>query len=316
MKTAFLFPGQGSQTIGMAQSITASSAAARDVMAELTKALGPELASIMKEGPEDSLKLTRNAQPALMAAALCVVRALEERTGKPLSQLGAAVAGHSLGEYAALASVQALDIGTTAKLLQLRGDAMQAAVPVGQGAMAALLGASIDQAQDILGARDWTDLDIANDNAPGQVVLSGRADDIDEALELAKAQGIKKAIKLPVSAPFHCRLMAPAKEAMAEALSEIKLAPPSLPIYCNVTGDVESDPDQLRKNLVEQVTDMVRWRQTLIKMQDDGITQYVELGTGKVLTGLVKRTLPEAIAFNIETAEDLDSALEKGMINV
>ena len=311
MKTAFLFPGQGSQTVGMGQNMIAASAAAREVMDAVTDALGPELAGIMKDGPDDALKMTRNTQPALMASALCVTRALEERSGKTLNQLGDVVAGHSLGEYAALAAAGAIDVQTTAKLLQLRGDAMQDAVPVGEGAMAALLGATIEQAQDILAAQNWKALDIANDNAPGQVVLSGAADDVDAALVIAKDMGIRKGVKLPVSAPFHCRLMAPAADAMARALADVTIHQPSLPVYCNVTAAAESDPYVLRENLVIQVTGMVRWRETLLNMFENGITRFVELGTGKVLTGLVKRTLPDAEAMNIETSEDLDVVLEK-----
>lgn len=306
-KTAFLFPGQGSQAVGMAQNIIEASAAARDVMAAVEGALGAELGMIMKDGPADDLKMTRNAQPALMASALCVTRALEEKTGMALDKLGVAVAGHSLGEYAALAAVGSLDVATTARLLQMRGDAMQAAVPVGEGAMAALLGATIEQAQEIMSAQDWAALDIANDNAPGQVVISGSVADVDAAIAMAAEMGIRKGIKLPVSAPFHCRLMAPAADAMATALAGETLHRPSLPVYCNITAVAESEPAVLRENLIIQVTGMVRWRETLMNMAADGVERFVELGTGKVLTGLVKRTLPDAEAINIETAEDLDS---------
>jgi [acyl-carrier-protein] S-malonyltransferase len=306
-KTAFLFPGQGSQSVGMGQDILAGSAAARDVMGAIEDALGGGLAAIMKDGPDDELKMTRNAQPALMASSLAVTRALEEKTGTSLDQLGVAVAGHSLGEYSALAAAGALDIATTARLLQQRGEAMQHAVAVGAGAMAALLGATIEQAQEIISARDWTALDIANDNAPGQVVMSGSCGDVDAAIALAAEMGIRKGIKLPVSAPFHCRLMAPAADVMEKALAEVTMNRPNVPVYCNITASAESDPAALSKNLVIQVTGMVRWRETLLNMATDGIERFVELGTGKVLTGLVKRTLPEAEAMNIETTEDLDS---------
>ena len=311
MKTAFLFPGQGSQTVGMAQNIIAASPAAQEVMKSVEEALGPDLGAIMKDGPEDALKMTRNTQPALMASALCVSRALEERSGKSLSQLGDVVAGHSLGEYAALAAAGALDIETTARLLQQRGDAMQDAVPIGEGAMAALLGATIEQAQEIMSAQDWKALDIANDNAPGQVVISGAVADVDAALIIAKEMGIRKGVKLPVSAPFHCRLMAPAADVMARALADVNIHQPSLPVYCNVTAAEESDPYKLRDNLIVQVTGMVRWRETLINMHENGITRFFELGTGKVLSGLVKRSLPEAEAMNIETSEDLDEVLAR-----
>ena len=305
-KTAFLFPGQGSQAVGMAQDILASSAAARDVMASVEEALGADLGQIMKDGPADDLKMTRNAQPALMASALCVTRALEEKTGKSLDQLGVAVAGHSLGEYAALAAAGSLDVATTAGLLQQRGDAMQAAVPVGEGAMAALLGATIEQAREITAAQDWAALDIANDNAPGQVVISGSVADVDAAIAMAAEMGIRKGVKLPVSAPFHCRLMAPAADVMAQALAGVTLHRPSLPVYCNITAAEESEPATLRENLIIQVTGMVRWRETLLNMAANGVERFVELGTGKVLTGLVKRTLPDAVAMNIETPEDLE----------
>ncbi|MCE2517042.1 MAG: ACP S-malonyltransferase [Alphaproteobacteria bacterium] len=306
-KTAFLFPGQGSQAVGMAQDILAVSPAAQAVMASVEDALGAELGQIMKDGPADDLKMTRNAQPALMASALCVTRALEEKTGKNIDQLGVAVAGHSLGEYAALAAVGALDVATTAGLLQQRGDAMQTAVPVGEGAMAALLGATIEQAEEIISSREWAALDIANDNAPGQVVISGRVADVDAAIALAAEMGIRKGVKLPVSAPFHCRLMAPAADVMANALAGVTLHRPSLPVYCNVTADEQIEPAILRENLIIQVTGMVRWRETLLNMAANGVERFVELGTGKVLTGLVKRTLPDAEALNIETPDDLDS---------
>ena len=311
MKTAFLFPGQGSQSVGMAQNMMAASQAARGVMDAVTNALGPELSDIMENGPDEALKMTRNTQPALMVSALCVTRALEERSGKTLDQLGVAVAGHSLGEYAALAATNALDIETTATLLQLRGDAMQDAVSMGEGAMAALLGASIEQGHEILAAQDWKALDIANDNAPGQVVISGSAGDVDTALEIAKEMGVRKVVKLPVSAPFHCRLMAPAADVMATALADVTIHQPTLPVYSNVTAVEETEPHSIRENLVTQVTGMVRWREILLNMDRNGITNFVELGTGKVLTGLVKRTLPDASAMNIETSEDLDVFFEQ-----
>ena len=309
-KTAFLFPGQGSQAVGMAQSMLAISAAARGVMESVEDALGAGLGQIMKDGPADDLKMTRNAQPALMASALCVARAVEEMSGKNLSEIGDVVAGHSLGEYAALAAASAFDVATTAKLLQERGDAMQAAVPVGEGAMAALLGATIEQAEEIMSAQDWAALDIANDNAPGQVVISGSVADVDAAIAMAAEMGIRKGIKLPVSAPFHCRLMAPAADVMARALASVVIHRPSMPVYCNVTAAEETDPVSLRENLITQVTGMVRWRESLLNMSAQGITRFVELGTGKVLTGLVKRTLPDAEAMNVETPEDLDNFLK------
>ena len=306
-KTAFLFPGQGSQAVGMGAAMQEHAAPARDVLATVEEALGEPFGTLMFEGPEDDLKMTRNAQPALMTTALAVTRTLENRLGANIDTIGDMVAGHSLGEYAALAAVGTLDIATAAKLLRLRGDAMQNAVPVGEGAMAALLGVDLSKVEDLLASRTWLALDIANDNAPGQVVISGSLSDVDDALALAKENGIRKAVKLPVSAPFHCRLMAPAGDAMAAALASTTLHPPTLPVYCNVTAAPETEPSRLRENLVTQVTGKVRWRETLINMAEAGVTRFVEIGTGKVLTGLVKRSLPDAEAISIETPEDVDN---------
>ena len=306
-KTAFLFPGQGSQAVGMGAAMQEHAAPARDVLATVEEALGEPFGKLMFEGPEDDLKMTRNAQPALMTTALAVTRTLEDRLGAKIDSIGHMVAGHSLGEYAALAAVGTLDVATAAKLLRLRGDAMQNAVPVGEGAMAALLGVDLSKVEELLASRTWSALDIANDNAPGQVVISGSLADVDAALALAKENGIRKAVKLPVSAPFHCRLMAPACDAMAAALASTTLHPPSLPVYCNVTAAPESEPSRLRENLVTQVTGKVRWRETLMNMAEAGVTRFVEIGTGKVLTGLVKRSLPDAEAISIETPEDVDN---------
>ena len=309
-KTAFLFPGQGSQAVGMGSAVFDASEAARGVLAEVEESLGEPLGKTMREGPEDAIRMTRNAQPALMATALAVVREIEARLGRSIDTVGHAVAGHSLGEYAALAAVGCLDVPTAAGLLRLRGDAMQSAVAVGEGAMAALLGVDLAEVEELLAGREWDALDIANDNAPGQVVVSGSAADVDAALELAQGAGIRKAVKLPVSAPFHCRLMAPAADAMAEALAGTTLHPPSLPVWCNVTAGPVEDPAAIRDNLVAQVTGMVRWRETLENMAADGITRFIEVGTGKVLAGLVKRTLKDAEAVSVEGPDDIDSLLE------
>lgn len=306
-KTAFLFPGQGSQAVGMGAALNAESTAAQDVLETVETALAEPFGRLMFEGPEDDLKLTRNTQPALMTTALAVTRTLEERLGKSIDRVCDVVAGHSLGEYAALAAVGTLDIATAAKLLRLRGEAMQNAVPVGEGAMAALLGVDLEKVEELLASREWHALDIANDNAPGQVVISGALADVDAALALAKENGIRKAVKLPVSAPFHCRLMAPAGDAMATALAGTVLHPPSVPVYCNVTASSENDPNRLRENLITQVTAKVRWRETLMNMAADGVTRFVEIGTGKVLSGLVKRTLSDVDAVSIETSEDIDA---------
>lgn len=310
VKTAFLFPGQGAQAVGMGKAAFDASKTARGVLETVEGALGESLGTTMLEGPEDELRMTRNAQPALMTTAMANVRLLEEKLGASIDTIGHAVAGHSLGEYAALAAAGTIDISTAASLLRRRGDAMQNAVPVGEGAMAALLGVDVAQVRDLLASRDWTALDIANDNAPGQVVISGAAGDVDDALALAKENGIRKAVKLPVSAPFHCRLMAPAADEMASALAGVTMHAPSLPVWCNVAAAPVTDPASLRENLITQVTGMVRWRETLENMASDGITRFVEIGTGKVLAGLVKRTLSDVEAVSLETPEDIDAFLE------
>ena len=306
-KTAFLFPGQGSQAVGMGNAVFDASEAARGVLAQVEDSLGDPLGRIMRDGPEDAIRMTRNAQPALMATALAVTRELESRLGRGIDTIGHAVAGHSLGEYAALAAVGSLDVPAAAVLLRLRGDAMQNAVPVGEGAMAAVLGADIGKVRELLAGRGWQALDIANDNAPGQVVVSGSAADVDAALEVFRDAGVRKAVKLPVSAPFHCRLMAPAADAMAAALGDVDLRKPGLPVWCNVTAAPVEDPAELRGNLVAQVTGMVRWRETLENMAAAGITRFVEIGTGKVLTGLVKRTLKDVEAVSVEGPEDIEA---------
>jgi len=306
-KTAFLFPGQGSQSVGMGGSIMAASPVAKSIIAQVDDALDGELLPIMRDGPDEALKLTRNAQPALMATALATIRALEDMTGKTISEIADYVAGHSLGEYAAMAAVHVFDTDVTARLLRHRGDAMQNAVPVGEGAMAALLGVEIAEVEALLEDIDG-DVEIANDNSSGQVVISGSAASVDAAIAAAKDAGVRRAMLLPVSAPFHCRLMAPAADAMASILAETTLHQPSLPVFTNVTAIPESDPSHLRDLLVRQVTSRVRWRETLLNMAEHGVSRFVEVGTGKVLTGLVKRTLADVEAFNIETAEDLEAA--------
>ncbi len=306
-KTGFIFPGQGSQTVGMGVALGAESAAARAVFEEVDAALGEKLSQLMAEGPEEELRLTRNAQPALFASSLAVVRAMEEATGQKLAELGSMVAGHSLGEYAALASAGTLNITEAARLLRLRGESMQAAVPVGSGAMAALLGADMDQAAEFVAAGRAAGLvQIANDNAPGQIVISGEVAAVEAAMQAAREGGLRRVMLLPVSAPFHCDLMAPAAKVMAEALASADMQAARLPVYCNVTAAPETAAGQLRDNLVEQVTGRVRWRETLAAMQQDGATRFIELGTGKVLSGLVKRTLDGVDIANIERLADLE----------
>ena len=305
-KTAFLFPGQGSQTPGMAVALSEASAAARDVLKTVDEALSQPLSALMAEGPADDLTLTTNAQPALFASSMAVVAAIAEHSGKSLDEFGDYVAGHSLGEYSALAAVGVFDVAAGAGLLRQRGDAMQAAVPVGEGAMAALIGADIALADKVVaGAEGAGAVQIANDNAPGQVVISGSLAGVKAAMSLAQEEGLKRVIELPVSAPFHSSLMAPAADVMATALSDTVFSAPSLPVICNVLASAEDKPEALRENLITQVTGRVRWRESLEYMQQNGVTRFIELGTGKVLSGLVKRTLKDVEIISIETADDI-----------
>ena len=294
---AFIFPGQGSQSVGMGSALAEASRAAKDVFDEVDEALGQNLFRIMREGPEDELKLTENAQPAIMAHSIAVLRTW----GVNVPDLASFVAGHSLGEYSALCAAGSFDLGTTAKLLKLRGHAMQAAVPVGQGAMAALLGADLPMARRIAEAAAQGQIcTVANDNDPSQVVISGSKGAIDRAVEMAKEFGAKRAVPLPVSAPFHCPLMQPASEAMSDALSYVVVEQPAVPVFANVTASAETDPDAIRKLLVEQVTGMVRWRESVDNMAAAGVDDFVELG-GKVLAGMVKRIAPDVRVKSVVT---------------
>jgi [acyl-carrier-protein] S-malonyltransferase len=300
---AFLFPGQGSQAVGMGAPLAEASRAAADVFAEVDEALAQNLFRLMRDGPEDELKLTENAQPAIMANSIAVLRAW----GIQLPDVANFVAGHSLGEYSALCATASFDLATTAKLLKLRGQAMQQAVPVGQGAMAALLGADLELAQKIAEAASQGEVcTVANDNDPTQVVISGHKGAIDRAIELAKEMGAKRALPLPVSAPFHCPLMQPAADAMQDALSYVVLQAPAVPLYTNVTAQPTTDPDTIRNQLVEQVTGMVRWRESVANMFDAGVHEFVELG-GKVLAGMVKRIAPDAKVTSVVTIEDVET---------
>jgi [acyl-carrier-protein] S-malonyltransferase len=300
---AFLFPGQGSQAVGMGATLAEASRAARDTFDEVDEALGQNLSRLMRDGPEDELKLTENAQPAIMANAVAVFRTL----GVNLADVANFVAGHSLGEYSALCAAGAFDLTTTAKLLKLRGQAMQQAVPVGQGAMCALLGADLALAQRIADAAAQGEVcTVANDNDPSQVVLSGSKGAIDRAIEMAKEMGAKRAVPLPVSAPFHCPLMQPAADAMQDALSYVVLEDPAVPVFANVTAQAESDPDTIRNLLVQQVTGMVRWRESVANMFDAGAHEFVELG-GKVLGPMVKRIAPDAKVTSVITIEDVEA---------
>lgn len=309
---AFIFPGQGSQAVGMGKALAEASAAAREVFQEVDEALGQSLFKLMAEGPEDQLLLTANAQPAIMANAIAVLRVLEKEGGIRLADKADFVAGHSLGEYTALCAAGAIDLSTTARLLRIRGDAMQAAVPVGQGAMAALLGADLVKAQAIADAAAEGEVcTVANDNDPTQVVISGARAAIERAVEIAKDHGAKRALLLPVSAPFHCPMMQPAADAMEKALADVAIRAPLLPVYANVTAAPVSDPDTIRTLLIEQVTGMVRWRESVSAMFDAGVTDFVELG-GKVLGGMVKRIAPDAAATSVVTMDDIE-ALAKSL---
>lgn len=307
---AFLFPGQGSQSVGMGDALAAASPVAREVFEEVNEALGQDLFRLMREGPEDQLTLTENAQPAIMANAIATLRVLEKEGGIRLSEKADFVAGHSLGEYSALCAAGALDLATTARLLKLRGQAMQAATPVGTGAMAALLGADIDKAQALADAAAQGDVcTVANDNDPGQVVISGHKAAIERAIELVKDHGIKRGVLLPVSAPFHCPLMQPAATAMAEALAGAALSAPLVPVYANVTAAPVADADRIKQLLVEQVTGRVRWRESVIAMFADGVSDYVEFG-GKVLAPMVKRSAPDATATSVISMDDIEALLK------
>jgi [acyl-carrier-protein] S-malonyltransferase len=304
---AFIFPGQGSQAVGMGAALADASRAARDVFDEVDEALGQNLSRLMREGPEDELKLTENAQPAIMANSIAVLRAW----GVRLPDVADFVAGHSLGEYSALCAAGSFDLATAAKLLKLRGQAMQQAVPVGQGAMAALLGADLALAQRIAEAASQGEVcTVANDNDPTQVVISGHKGAIDRAIEIAKELGAKRALPLPVSAPFHCPLMHPAAEAMRDALGYVVIEAPAVPVYANVTAQPETDPDTIRNQLVEQVTGMVRWRESVANMAAAGVDEFVELG-GKVLAGMVKRITPDAKVTSVVTIEDIEAAAKE-----
>jgi len=307
---AFLFPGQGSQSVGMGGALAAAHAAAKQVFEEINDALGENLFAIMQDGPDDAIRMTRNAQPALFATSMAAVRVLEAELGAPLSSRGGMTAGHSLGEYAALAASGSLSISDAARLLRQRGDSMQSAVPVGKGAMAAVLGGDEDQINAILtDAKSSGLVQIANDNAPGQIVISGDAGAVDAAIEIAKAAGLRRAIKLPVSAPFHCDLMAPAADVMAKLLADTNLLDALMPVYCNVSAAAETRADHLRANLVTQVTARVRWRESMMAMSAAGATKFIELGTGKVLSGLVKRSIESDAVVNMDGPDDLDSVL-------
>lgn len=310
MSVAFVFPGQGSQTVGMGRDLADAFPAAKAVFDEVDDALGQKLSQIMWEGPQETLTLTENAQPALMVHSLAVMRVLEVEKGLDLARQVAFVAGHSLGEYSALAAAGAFSIADAARLLKLRGQAMQRAVPVGHGAMAALLGVGLDVARKIAADAAQGDVcDIANDNEPTQVVLSGHKTAIDRVAEVGKAHGLRRAIPLPVSAPFHCSLLQPAADAMAEALAKVTIRAPRVPVIVNVRAAPVTDPEEIKRCLVEQVTGTVRWRECVLAMVAAGVTHQFEIGSGKVLTGLAGRIDKALKTQAVGTPADIEVAV-------
>ncbi len=310
MKAAFTFPGQGSQAVGMGKELADASPSAAEVFKRVDEALGQGLSGLMWNGPDDDLTLTENAQPALMATSMAAMAVLAEQ-GVTIADHATFVAGHSLGEYSALCAAGALSIEDTARLLKIRGQAMQSAVPVGEGAMAALLGLDLEAAQEV--ASDAADGDVcqaANDNAPGQVVISGAKAAIERALGLAKEKGAKRAVLLPVSAPFHCAMMQPAADAMAQALSDVDLKDPAVPVVANVRAEAVSDAQLIRELLVQQVTGAVRWRESVAWMGGQGVETLLEVGAGKVLTGLVRRIDRSLTGMAVNTPDDAKTVAE------
>jgi [acyl-carrier-protein] S-malonyltransferase len=310
MTRALIFPGQGSQSVGMGQALASAFPEAREVFQEVDDALGQKLSYLMFEGTPEDLKLTENAQPALMAVSIAVIRVLAKQGGFQLPAAARFVAGHSLGEYSALAAAGSLSLSDTARLLKKRGQAMQQAVPVGLGAMAALIGVDLMAAQDIAtAAAEGEVCAAANDNAPGQVVVSGHIGAIDRAMAIAAERGFKRSVKLPVSAPFHCSLMQPAADVMREALAAVTVKPPVVPVVANVTAEAVSDADEIRDLLVRQITGSVRWRESVLYMKAQGVTQLVECGAGAVLAGLAKRIDKEITSVSLHTPQDIEGFL-------
>lgn len=312
MARTFIFPGQGSQTVGMGKELAENFAEAREVFEEINESLGQDLTKLMFEGPEEDLNMTANTQPALMAVSVAVARILEKQGGIDLVSNCSFVAGHSLGEYSALTAAGAFSVSDAAKLLKLRGEAMQRAVPVGQGSMAAILGLSFEEVDAIAqdASNEGESVEAANDNSVGQVVVSGHTGAVARAVELATEQGAKRAIILPVSAPFHSQLMAPAAAEMKDALADATINAPIVPVVTNVTANAVTDPAQIRDLLVQQITGMVRWRESVLWMGENGIDEMVELGSGKVLCGLVRRINKEIATSNAGTPAEIEALIE------
>jgi len=311
MNRAFVFPGQGSQAVGMGRELAEAFPAAREVFEEVDDVLAQRLSRLMFEGPEQDLILTENAQPALMAVSLATARVLQQEAGLRLADEAVFVAGHSLGEYSALAVAEALSLAETARLLKRRGRAMQEAVPVGEGAMAAILGLDLEAVRAVAEEAGQGEVcEPANDNGGGQVVVSGARSAVERAIELAVERGARRAIMLPVSAPFHCALMAPAADVMGEALAAAALLPPQVPLIANVTARATEDPETIRSLLVQQVTAMVRWRESVLYMKDQGIETVIELGAGKVLSGLVRRIDRDLTALNAGTPTEIEALVK------
>jgi [acyl-carrier-protein] S-malonyltransferase len=316
---AFIFPGQGSQAVGMGRDLAAAFSAAREVFQEVDETLKQNLSKLMFEGPGEELTLTENTQPALMAHSLAVLRVLEKEGGFALRQKAVVVAGHSLGEYSALAAAGSFSIADAARLLKLRGQSMQKAVPAGEGAMAALLGAEMAQAEEICTeaapvpeseTNERQVVEVANDNGAGQIVISGHREAIERAVAISASKGVRRAILLPVSAPFHCSLLAPAADAMAEALEDTRPGPPAVPLIANVTAAKATDPAEIRDLLVKQVTATVRWRECVNSMVELGVDRFVELGAGKVLSGLIRRIAPDAATASAATPAEIEAVLK------
>jgi [acyl-carrier-protein] S-malonyltransferase len=311
MKRAFVFPGQGSQSIGMGRALSAAFADARVVFEEVDHALSQKLSALMFEGDAEQLKLTENAQPALMTVSMAVIRVLDKQGNFRMPQAAQFVAGHSLGEYSALCAAGSLTLSDTARLVKKRGLAMQQAVPVGIGTMAALIGVDLATARDIaMAAAQGEICTAANDNAPGQVVISGNVAAVDRAIALAAERGFKRSVKLPVSAPFHCSLMQPAADVMKDALEAVTIKPPMVPLIANVTAQAVSDPGEIRTLLVEQITGPVRWRESVLYMKEQGVTQLIECGAGNVLAGMTKRIDKEITALSLSSPEEIDAFLK------